>query len=215
MPTIELERTTLEYTNISPWRLSRVSQAERNRYIKEELGGVEPKPPTYTVTLGGGKLPDGQPLPAWEETYDYTAEHVEELRNECAELENRPATSAAWARLAELREAVATWDAHFKIVSELGQSVRAQRWKVGLWHVFGLNLPDSDDWIEELETDGIDAAEIPTDKRERLYYWLEMVAVASQGEFNQLIALVEGRGELVREAREITRAMFQRPLGRS
>ncbi len=213
MPTIELERTTLKYTNISPWRLSRVAQAERARYIKKELDGIEPEPPTYTATLGGGKLPNGKPLPQWEETYDYTAEHIAELRDEYTELENRPATPAAWARLAELRDAIAAWDSYDEIAKALLQSIKKKRWEVGLWRVFSSNLPDDDGWIRELEADGIDTAEIPTDERERLYYWLEMVAVASQAEFLQLIAVVEGRGELVREAREITRAMFQPAMG--
>lgn len=214
--TLKLERCTLKYTNISPFRLQAVAQAERARYIREELDGVEPAPPSYTVQLGGGVLPNGTELPSWEESHEYTQEHINALQEEFDTLSKRPPTPTAQARLFELREALAAWGAYQETLKRLGIAVRKKRWEVGLWHTFKENLSDDDGWIKELEADGIDTAEIPTDERERLVYWLEKVAVSTQDEFNTLLYTVDQDYralELVQEARRVSREMFQRALG--
>jgi hypothetical protein len=213
---LTLERMTLTYKNISPFRLASVAQAERARYIRDELGGEEPKAPTYTTQVGGGKLPSGQELPSWQETHEYTAEHIAQLAEEHDRLANQPMTATASLRLTELRQVLAAWGEYQEMLRGLNAAVRIKRWKVGLWHVFGENLPDNDDWVKELEADDIDTSEIPTDERAKLVYWLERVAVSSQDEFNLLTYTVDQNERaiaLVNEARLVARRMFQRALG--
>ena len=214
--TLKLERCELRYTNISPFRLQAVAQAERARYIREELDGVEPAPPSYTVQLGGGVMPNGTELRSWEESHEYTKEHIDTLREELDTLSNRPPTPTMQARLFELRSALIAWDAYQETLNKIGTAIRKKRWEVGLWHTFKENLPIDDAWIKELEADGIDPGEIPTDERERLVYWLEKVAVSTQDEFNTLLYTVDQDYralEMVQEARRVTREMFQRSLG--
>jgi len=215
--TLKLERCELKYTNISPFRLQAVAQAERARYIREELDGVEPTTPSYTVRCGGGIMPNGTPLPSWEESHEYTQEHINTLAEERDILARQPATPTMQARLFELRSAIMAWDAYQDVLNKLAVSIRKKRWEVGLWHTFKENMPTDDAWIKELEADGVDPGEIPTDERERLVYWLEKVAVSTQDEFNILLYTVDQDYralEIAQEARRVARAMFQRSLGR-
>lgn len=212
---IELERMTLEYTNVSPFRLAAVGQAERARYIKDELDGIEPTPPTYTVTMGGGVLPNGTKLPDWEQVSDYTAEYIAQLQDEHDLLIEQPPTPQAQSRLVELRAILAAWEDYLTRLRGLGNAVRYERWKVGLWHAFKSNMPDNDNWIKEQKADGIDTSEIPTDERERFRYWLRTEAVSTQQEYNLLVFTVDQDERMigVTQARIAAREMFQRPLG--
>ena len=215
--TLKLERCTLKYTNISPFRLQAVAQAERARYIREELDGVEPTAPSYTVRCGGGVMPNGTALPSWDEPHEYTHEHINDLKDELGILSKQPATPTMQARLFELRSAIMAWGDYQSTLNKLAIAIRKKRWEVGLWHTFKENLPTDDVWIKELEADGVDPSEIPTDERERLVYWLEKVAVSTQDEFNILLYTVDQdyrELEKAQEARRITREMFQRSLGR-
>lgn len=214
--TLKLERYTLKYTNVSPFRLASVAQSERARYIRDELGGIEPKPPTYTAHYGGGKLPTGKELPTWTEDHEYTPEHIAQLKEEYERIMEQPMTQSAATRLSELRGVLSSWDDCLGKLRALNMAVRKKRWEVGLWHVFGENLPGNDDWVKELEADGIDTSDIPENERERLMYWLERVVVSTQDEFNLLLYTAdqdERSLELMQEARRVSRAMFQRPLG--
>jgi len=212
VPELELQRCTLEYTNISTWRLDCVSQAERERYIEDELDGIEPKPPIYTVICGGGILPSGKKLDTWTETHEYTAEHIDELRQEQARLKPRVSIAAVQARLVDIHNAIAAWDEYYETVVNIGIAVQEKRYTVGLWRMFGGNMPEDDGWIKEQEADGINVGEIPTDERKRFIYWLKTEAVATQEEFDLLIDIVENRSEEVRKARQLARVMFRRSL---
>ncbi len=213
MSELKLERCTLTYTHISPFRLNRVGQAERKRYIETELNGVEPQVPTYTVKCGGGVLPSGKELPTWDETSDYTVKHIISLQAEYNNLKNRAVAPSDQARLVVLHNAIETWKKYVEVLNGINYAVNRQRWNVGLWHVFRENMPDDDDWIKEQKLDGIDISEIPDDERGRLRYWLETEAVSTQEEFNDLIRIVEGHDDKVKEARRIARDMFQRSVG--
>lgn len=207
---IELERVTLTYVNVSPYRLNRVAKAERERYIKDELGDVEPQPPTYTIKCGGGRLPNGQDMPTWEETKEYTFEHIGQLIKERASLTGD--SPAQVARMVQIDNALETWNVYYEKIVALGLAIRVKKRLVGFWHCFGHNMPDSEDWIKGQVEDGIDASEIPTDERERFQYWLETEAVSTKAELNELIRIVEGDEEKVMETR-IARDTFQRSLG--
>jgi hypothetical protein len=214
VPKIELERAELEYTHISPYYLNKVAQAERARYIKDELDGVEPKAPTYTIAHGGGSLPGGRTLEQWEQSYDYTDEYIAELREEYDGLKRQgELTVERQARFVDLHNTLDEWDAYVEVVSGLGAAIREKRYMVGLWRMFGHLVPENDDWIARQEEDGIDVGAIPDGERERFLYWLETELVATQQEFNDLILAVEGRDELMKEARRVSRAMFQRAVG--
>lgn len=214
--TVQLQRCTLTYTNVSPFRLQRVAQAERARYIREELDGIEPEPPEYIIHCGGGTLPNGKELAQWDESHPYTSEYIDQLQAELDTLDRQPATSSGQVRALELRAILAQWDDYRDKIEGLARAIRKRRYEVGLWHTFKANMPKNDDWVKEQIEDGLDAADIPTDKRERLLYWLETEAVATQDEFQELLYIAEQDTraiEIIQEARRVTREMFQRPLG--
>lgn len=214
MNEIKLERMTLEYVNVSPFKLQRVAQAERARYIKKELDDVAPTPPTYTAQYGGGALPDGTALPSWEESYDYTTEYILQLNDEYESLEAQPPTPTTRARMAELHAILETWRAYVGQLSGLNGAMRLARWNAGLWHAFKDAMPNSDDWIKEQGRDGIDISKIPEDERERLVYWLETEAVSTQDEYNLLVYTIDQDERMIKvaEARIAARQMFQHPV---
>lgn len=210
MNEIKLERMTLQYTNVSPFMLQQVAQSERARHIKDELGGIEPTPPTYTAHYGGGTLPDGTELKKWEQVHDYTTEHVLKLNQEYELLEAQERTPAAQARFVELHAILETWRVYITQLKDLSGAMRLARWNVGLWYAFEDAMPEGDDWIKKQERDGIDISEIPKDERKRLIYWLQTEAVSTQDEYNLLVYTVDQDERLIKvaEARLAARRIF-------
>ena len=215
MNKLELERCTLNYTNISPFRINAAGLAERERYIKDELDGIEPTPPTYTVVCGGGVTPSGQRLNSWTEEHKYTKEHIAELHDERQRLVEQNTTPAIMARVTEIDAALAAWGDYLEKAIALHQAVTLHRRKTAIWHCYKDNLPEGDGWIEELAADGIDTSKIPDNERERLVYWIEKIAVSSQEELDVVVytATQNEKGlALVNEARQVARRMFQRAV---
>lgn len=211
MPEIKLERMTLQYVNVSPFKLQQVAQTERARYIEKEFGGVEPTPPTYTAQYGGGELPNGTPLPAWEEEHDYTTEYILQLNDEHELLKEQPPTPTTKARIAELHAILKAWRAYVGQLNGLSGAIRLARWNTGLWHAFKDAMPGDDDWIKEQERDSIDISKIPKDERKRLVYWLQTEAVSTQDEYNLLVYTVDQDERMIKvaEARLVARGTFQ------
>lgn len=175
---------------VSQFYIAQVRQAARKKYLDEHYDGVEPEPPRHTVTLGGGNLPNGAPLPTWEEFYDYTEETIETAS---------PADKAAWAEYIEARAALQ--DAE----------------NIAAWHVYGyrgvVDEPSEDDtWAERQREDGIEVPD-KADKKAYKCHWLDTEVLVDQQEANWLVAMIRGQGDMVRQAQQASAAMFQRPLG--
>lgn len=218
---VTLETGTYEYDHVSPFKLECVARQERARYIADELKGVEPVPPAYTISHGGGKLPNGQPLPKWEQSYDYTTEKIAELRAEYNELKAQynehdryaEIPVAAEARFVDLHNALDTWDDYWQAMAEIGQAVRYKKRNVGFFLMFGRYMPDSDEWLKEQEAIGIDISEVPDDEQGRFIHWFQTEFVSTVEEYQDLTFIVEGQEGKMQEARRLVRGIFQHPMG--
>lgn len=214
---VVLESGTYPYVHVSPFKLNAVAQKARAQYIKDELDDKEPQVPTYTVTHGGGKLPDGQELPKWEQEYDYTIEYVAELRAEYDELRKEhnehnqyvEIPVAIQARFVDLHNALDAWDDYWKIMAKIRRHVRYKKVNAGFWLMFEQYMPDGDEWIKEQAAIGIDADEVPSDSQERFIYWFETEFISTQAEYQDLLYIVEGRESEMLEARAVARGIFQ------
>lgn len=233
MEEIKLTYVTLKYKPVSPFRMNAVALAERDRYIKEEWGGIEPEPPSYTVQYGGGQLPNGTPLETWTDEQEYTIEDIKALRVERDRLidqvrpgeQYRTALASIYfdelppkaaARLREVGAVLRRWEKYVKKMNALAAAMNDKKYRAALWHSYSENLPEDNDWIAELAEDGIDTDSVPRDEREKLVYWLEKIAVATQDEFDELLyTAVQNEQKLaeVRAGRAVVRRMFQRALG--
>ena len=218
---VELQSGTFEYAHVSPFKLNAVAQTERARYIKDELDDVEPKPPTYSITHGGGKIPGGKELPTWEQEYDYTVEYIAELRTELDALRDEhdernqhvEVPPAIQARFVDLHNALDAWDEYVETVSKLGRAMQYKKRNAGFWLMFGKDMPEDDKWLKEQAVIGIDTSEVSGDPQERFVYWLETEFVSTEAEYLELVAIVEGRDREMQEARLVARSIFQHPLG--